>query len=208
MGIYAESNSSNYKQMEPGVYPAICQMMVQIGTVPNPFHRPDDSESKEMRHEVFLRWEFPTETHVFSESRGPEPYTIGRTFTLSMHEKAGLRKLLESWRGKAFNDEEAKRFDISKLLGKPCQINVVSREKNGKTYSEIGSISPLMKGSKAPDPINPQIMLSFEDWDEGIYQSLPDWLKKRIAESEEYKAMHGEVIAPPPPASDDDDLPF
>ena len=207
MGIYAKDNGGkDYEPMEAGNYAAICYMMVEIGHVPNPFHRPDSPTSNEVRHECYIRWEFPGETKVFKPENGPEPFSIGKTFTLSLHEKAGLRKTLESWRGKPFTEDEAKRFDITQLLGKTCLINVVHKTReSGKTYAEVSSISPIPKGMEKPVPSNKPILLSYEDWNENVYNSLPEWLRNRIAESEEYKALGvPKGIGQEP----DDDLPF
>ena len=63
------------------------------------------------------------------------PLTVSRTFTVSLHEKANLRKFLSAWRGRDFTTEEAKAFDVSKLLGAYCMVNVTESETNGKTYS-------------------------------------------------------------------------
>ena len=207
MPIYAKATKT-YEPMPAGNYPAICCMMVDLGSVPKAEKYRKSEGGEQLWHAVYIRWEFPDETKVFSEERGPEPYTINKTYTLSLGFKTDLRKHLEAWRGKAFTDQEAENFDITKLIGKPCLINVYHEEKDGSVSAKIASISPIPKGMTAPKPFNKPVLLSFDEWDESVYMSLPEWMRERIAESEEYKAMHGEAVAPPPPASDDDDLPF
>jgi len=109
---------------------------------------------------------------------------------LLFHEKATLRQHLETWRGKKFTDLEAKSFDITKLLNVPCTINVVHKEsKTGKVYAEIGSISPLMKGTLCPEQINPTQVLSYDNFDNTLFESLPEFLRKKIESSTEYKHM-------------------
>ena len=45
------------------------------------------------------------------------PMTINKSYTVSLHDKASLRKDLAAWRGKDFSDEEAKGFDVQYLEG-------------------------------------------------------------------------------------------
>ncbi|MHA1379626.1 MAG: hypothetical protein ACTSRG_14730 [Candidatus Helarchaeota archaeon] len=44
---------------------------------------------------------------------------------MSLHAKATMRKFLESWRGKKFTKEELEGFDLQKILGKPCQLQII-----------------------------------------------------------------------------------
>ncbi len=143
MAIIAESkgNGGNFTPMSAGTYVARCYSMVHIGTIEDSFQG-----EKKVLNKVRLSFEFPTETKVFKEEEGEKPYILSKEFTLSMHEKATLRKMLESWRGKAFTDEEAKSFDITKLLGKPCMISVVHKAKDdGKVYAELSSIAGMQR---------------------------------------------------------------
>ena len=45
-----------------------------------------------------------------------KPFTMSKSWFLSMHEKATLRKDLESWRGRPFSLEEESSFDVSAPL--------------------------------------------------------------------------------------------
>jgi hypothetical protein len=209
MAIIAEKKEGgNFKQVEPGMYPARCYSMIEIGTIDTEFN----GETKKA-HKVSITWELPTEKAVFHEDRGEEPFVVSKTYTLSMHEKATLRKDLESWRGKGYTEEEAKRFDITKLLGQPCNLNVihVPGKEAGKTYVQVASISPLMKGQVCPAQINPLRVLSYDNFDFEVFDNLSDYMKEKIKSSEEYrklvepKATHTEAEE----TSDElNDLPF
>jgi len=48
-----------------------------------------------------------------------------------------------------------------------------------------------MKGMNAPEAINPLVYLNLEDFDQSIYDSLPEFLRNKIAESKEFKALGG-----------------
>ena len=187
MGIIATSNGgSNYTPMEAGNYVARCYQMIHIGTIEETFN----GETK-LQNKVRISWETPTETKVFKEENGEQPYSLSKEFTLSMHEKSTLRKYLEGWRGKAFTKEEVEAFDISVLIGKPCMINVIHKpSKDGKkVYAEISSISSMPKGMTCPDAINKPLILAFDSWDQEVFNSLPDFVKDKINTSQEFKQM-------------------
>ena len=98
--------------------------MVQIGTIEEDF-----SGTKKTLNKVRISWELPTETRVFKEENGEQPFILSKEFTLSSNVKATLRRWLESWMGKAFSEEETDRFDISILVGKPCMLKVIHNTK-------------------------------------------------------------------------------
>jgi len=73
------------------------------------------------------------------------PYTVSSRYTASLHEKSRLRADLQSWRGRAFSAEELAAFDLEKLIGVGCLLNVVHTARNGKQYADIVAIMPLPK---------------------------------------------------------------
>lgn len=185
MSVYASSNPTDYKPIDSGTYVARCFSMVHIGTIEQEFQ----GETKEV-NKVRITWELPTETKVFKEGEEPKVLTIGKDFTLSLHEKSNLRKFLESWRGRGFTEEEAKKFDVTKLLGVPCMLSVIHKtSKQGKLYAEISSISTLPKSLTCPEQINNNFEFSLENFDSKKFDSLPDWLKDKIKTSKEYKGL-------------------
>jgi uncharacterized protein (DUF3820 family) len=210
MAIIANSNGGgkDFQPVEAGTYTARCYSMIHIGTVIEEYN----GEKKEA-NKVRLTFELPTEMKVFKEENGEQPQVIGKDFTLSMHEKAGLRKFLSSWRGKAFTDDEAKAFDITKLLGVACTLGITHKvSKTGKTYAEISSVSTLMKGMAIADQINPSFEFSVAEFDQAKFDALPQFIRDKVITSREYLAMQGtpkpEVINADSLAEDSDDLPF
>lgn len=187
MSVYASSNPTDYKPIDSGTYVARCFSMVHIGTIEQEYQGEKKDSNK-----VRITWELPTETKVFKEGEEPKVLTIGKEFTLSLHEKSNLRKFLESWRGRGFTEEESKKFDITKLLGVPCMLSVIHKtSKQGKLYAEISSISTLPKSLTCPAQINPNFEFSLTDkeFDQKKFDSLPDWLKDKIKTSKEYREL-------------------
>jgi hypothetical protein len=215
------SNSSNGKTFAPveaGNFVARCYSMVHIGTIPEEYK----GEKKET-NKVRLTFELPTETKVFREENGEQPYVISKEFTLSLHEKASLRKFLESWRGKGFTKQEASHFDVSKLLGKPCMLNIIHKTKlDGSIRADISSVSPIPKGLTCPPAVLPILIFSVNQFDPEIFETLPEFLRDKIRSSREYKQLsipanevvtpseHAAPIDPDPidPFDQSNDLPF
>ena len=206
--IEASSNSNDYKPIESGTYMARCFSMIQIGTVQQEYK----GEIKEL-NKVRITWEIPTELKIYKEGEEPKPLTVSKEFTLSLHEKANLRKFLESWRGKAFNEQEAKKFNISKLLGIPCMLSVIHKtSKSGNSYADISSVSSLPKGMQCEPQINENFEFSFTPYEQYKFDLLPDWLKDKIKTSKEYKSMiepnNNEINVEDNQNEENDDLPF
>ena len=209
MAIIATSNGSqNYAPVEAGNYVARCYSMIHIGTCTE-----EIMGVKKDLNKVRLTWELPTETKVFKEENGEQPYVLSKEFTLSMHEKASLRATLEAWRGKGFTEDEAKSFDVTKLLGVPCMVNVIHKvSKAGKTFADIKGVTPMPKGLQCPPQINPTFEFSVLEFDEDKFNTLPDFLKDKIKSSKEFKELQQpnnvETHAEESIQQSDDDLPF
>lgn len=181
MPILAAEGESKPKQQPPaGSHVARCISVIDLGTQDTPF-----GES----HKVRITWELPEEKAVFKEEKGEQPFVLSKDYTLSLYEKANLRHDLESWRGRAFTEQELRGFDISKLLGAPCLLSVIHKTSDkGKTYANISSVSAMPKGMQCPEQYNPTVEYSIEMGHNSRYMALPEWLQKKIANSREWGA--------------------
>ncbi len=77
------------------------------------------------------------------------PFTVGQRFTVSLHKDSSLRAFLEKWRGKPFEQEEIKKFDLESILGKCARINVshnADLKDSDKIFANVDSALPLKKG--------------------------------------------------------------
>jgi len=187
MSINATNNGVIRELIPAGNYLARCYQMIEIGTVTE-----NVMGKQVIAKKVRIGWELPTELKVFKEEKGEQPLAISKEYTLSMNEKSNLRKDLKSWRGKDFTEEEAKCFDITKLIGKACMLNII--HKHGvsdptKVYEQIAGVTPIPKGMKVPELINPVFELSYDAWDQKKFDTLPDFIKTKMQGSLEYAAM-------------------
>lgn len=209
MAITAKKSETFERELiEAGNYVARCYRMVEIGTVDEEF-----LGVKKQMHKVRIGWELPTELKTFNPEKGEQPCVIDKEYTLSLADKANLRKDLQSWRGKAFSDDEAEAFDITKLLGVPCMLNIIhvqGKKDPTKTYQAIGSVSPMPKGLICPPQVNEMFVFDFENFDEMKFNSLPDFLKEQIAKTPEYREAISQNVEASPflETNDEDDQHF
>lgn len=176
---------SNFEPMPAGTFPARCIQIIHIGTIPVEWK----GETK-MLDKIRLTFEFPTKKKEFKEGEGEKPYVLSYDCTYSFGTKSKLRPLLETWRGKAFsNDDEAWDFDISKVLGRECLATVVHTEKGENTYANITTVTQVPEGMTVPEQINPSKLLDYDNFDQQLFDTLPDFLKEKIVSSEQYQEM-------------------
>ena len=171
-----------------GMYLGRCYQMIYLGTVEEEFNG-----NKKKAQKVRIVFELPTELKVFKDGEEEKPCAIGEEYTLSLSGKANLRKILESWRGKPFTEKEADSFDITKLLGKACMINIThvagKGQNEGKIYEKISAITPVVKGMPVPEAINEPKYFNFgSNFDKAWVEQLPDFIKNKIKSSDEWKA--------------------
>jgi hypothetical protein len=185
-------SSSNRPQAPEGNHPAICVQVLDLGT-----HKGEYNGKPKVNRKVRISWELPEEKAVFHEDRGEEPFMVSRTYNFSVSDKSTFRKDLESWRGRAFTEEELETFDIEKLLGVGAMVNVAI---NDKGYSDVSTVAALPKQLKAimPKPHNKPVYYSIEDGKTPVFDSLPDFLKEMCETCEEWKAAGSSTSDEPP----------
>jgi hypothetical protein len=145
-----------------------------------------------------------------------KPLIQSREYTVSLNEKANLRRDLEAWRGKAFSEDELKGFDISNILGHFCMVNISHRQKGDMTYADLKGVSAvpsIYKKQGLPEGINTTMIFNLDKFDETMFDSLSENIKETIKKSPEYRSI-GEQSKTYQEASSgsvtdmDDDVPF
>lgn len=207
MAIMAkDSGGKDFKKVSPGCHFAICNMVVDCGL--------QEGFSGKPQHKVYLRWEVPDERVEYDKDgkHHEGPCSIGSLYTLSLSEKANLRKVLENWRGKPFTLEELKGFDIVAILGKPCQI-MVQHSEDGKYANVTGVMGPSREQkerARTARAENELISYSLEEHSAERFNKLPNWLKEKI-ESRMEEPTEGQPSSAQSSSQTedfDDDIPF
>jgi hypothetical protein len=209
MGFIAkDSGGGNFKPVPPGAYVARCYQIVDLGTQTS-----SGQYGEKSAHKLRLSWELFGEDEdgqplTVSYDGKTMPMTVSKSYTVSMHEKASLRKDLAAWRGRDFTTEEQRAFDVSKLLGAYALINVNnSTGGNGKTYANVAGLSPLPKPLAATKPAGVHALTQFDldNPDMGVFDALPAYLQDQIRTAPEWgrKTQFAPALA-----EMDDDIPF
>lgn len=193
MGFIASDsgNGGNFKRVPAGVYIGRCYSIIDLGTQTS-----NGQYGEKHQHKIRVAWELFGEDEngqpLTIDVDGKEmPMTISKSYTVSLHEKAGLRKDLSAWRGRDFTDEEAKAFDVSKLIGAYCMVNVTTSENNGKTYSNVGGLTPLpsaLKNAK-PAPVHGHVLFNLDEPNMAVFATFHEKLQEVIKSSPEWEAF-------------------
>jgi hypothetical protein len=134
MAFYVSDNGKDFTPAPEGLHPGVCVDVVDKGMVTGKWGAKPKCQ---------LRWQI--------EERDPETgkrFLVVSQYTSSLNEKATLRAVLESWRGRKFTPEELKKFDLETLIGANCQIQIVHNlGDNGKTYANVQAVVRAAKGA-------------------------------------------------------------
>ena len=181
MAFVATKPASNYTPPPAGMHVARCYRLIDLGTQPKSYQGQPKGEARK----IMASWELLGDERM----EDGKPFTISKSWFLSMHEKASLRKDLESWRGKAFTAEEENSFDVAKLLGAYCLLNIVQEAgQDGQVYTKIKAITPMLKGMPKPEPVNQNFIFDADDPDMEAFSKFSDKMKETINNCREWRA--------------------
>ncbi len=203
MPTHAPRPEKSYELVPQGTHMARCFELINIGTVQGEWK----GQPKEY-YKIRLGFELPTKLKAFGEKEEMKPMVISVEFTLSMGEKAYLRKFIEGMLDVHFTEDEAYAFDVEDVVGKACLIRVVHESKGEKTYANIEGAMPLMDDQVCPPAFNAPKVLSFSHWDKDIFTNLPEFIQKKIKSSKEYQARFVSKDAVSGATIDPNDIPF
>lgn len=189
MGFVAsDSGGGNFKRVPAGVHIGRCFSMIDLGT-----QHTEGQYGVKMQHKIRIGWELFGEDEngaplVVDVDGKQMPMTISKSYTVSLHEKASLRKDLAAWRGRDFTEEEAKVFDVSKLIGVYGMVNVTTSETNGKTYSNVSGLTPIPSALKNAKPagVHAPLVFDLDKPDIAVFDSFHEKLQVAIKRSPEW----------------------
>lgn len=183
-----KKSGSSVPPLDAGTYLAVCVGIVDLG------EQYSDAFKKYNDRQIFI-WEIPSQTvQIDGEEK---PRFLNKEFTSSLHEKSDLHKMLVSWRGKAFTEQELAdgedgfmRFSVLDMLGAGCFLQVIVDEKDSGIYNKITSVIGLPVGMDAPTAKTTPYSFDVDTWDDETFKTLPDWIQDKIKKSTQYKTLH------------------
>jgi hypothetical protein len=177
-GASGTPSSGNFKVASAGTHLAVCNMVVDLGEQETTFRGQTSRKRK-----IYLRWELPHERMEYIKKDGTAvdaPVCVGKQYTASLHPKSTLRADLETWRGRAFTEQELAGFDLTVLAGQPCQLVLVhAQAASGRTYAQVRGVSGWPRGMPRPERTENPIVTHSEG-DAASYARLPEFVRKMI----------------------------
>ncbi len=180
--------SGDFKPIPEGLHLAQCCGVYDLGT-----QRTTYNNSATWKRQVKLKFEVPSirvEYEKGGQKQEGPAIVYSRLYTLSYDKRAWLRKDLESWLGKSLTDDQCKRLDLCRLLGRGAQLQIIHDAKNNTVYANINNILPLQVGQQVKGEIEPT-HYSMDDHGFNFPESTPKWVIRKI---EGYVSDGGERV--------------
>lgn len=166
--------------------------LVQIVDLGTQHFKPGDEGSRKL----YFGFETCEARHVFKDENGPEPFMLQVEFAFYMRsanpsKPTKLRQFVVQWFGKDFPSEaEAQAFDFSKLIGRLAMLTVAHKPKqDGSQKAIIADVympePAIAKG--AAGAVNPLVCYEIDHREGGDFAKLPEFLQKKLRESDEFK---------------------
>ncbi|MBW2421253.1 MAG: hypothetical protein JRH19_22110 [Deltaproteobacteria bacterium] len=176
MSLTVREKPASHGSFDPpptGIHPAVCVWLVDLGTQNTNFG--GQSSKKE---QILIGWELPGQTR-----RDGKNFVVHKFYNAILSPRAALRQDLEAWRAKPFTPAELDGFDLKNILGVPCTLPISHNEKGSRVFAKVGTPLPLDRGADTPSATLQTIAYDIKD---PIPDSLPDWIRKKIAASDEH----------------------
>lgn len=184
MYVSEGSAKKQFEDVPAGTHVARCVRIIDLGTQKHEYQ----GEIK-FNRQVLISWELPNTKMSAGEFEG-KPFLISKFYTASLHDKSNLRKDLESWRGRKFDVDELKSFDLSKLSGVPCMLSVIH---NDQGRAKVNGVMSLIQGMTVPPQVNPSVNFSFDKYDAKVFECLTTGVKGMIMQSPEYQLVNADT---------------
>lgn len=176
-------SGSDFEYPNIGLTPAVCINVINGGYEKVIYMGQD----KGYQRKIFILWEI--DQRITKGDFAGQHMIVSKEYTFAVSPKSNLRKDLESWRGKVFEEKhnsngtvtligekknketrkiEKVAFSIDMLIGASCILNLQNVSKT-KTFISPTSILPF---DKKFQKVNREIESNY----------IPDWIAKKIAE--------------------------
>lgn len=134
----ASGSTASFRPCPEGVAQAILVDIIDLGLVKSNYNGEDKTA-----HKVQFVWQ------VDERKDDGTRFLVFQRLTLSLHEKANLRKVAEILRGQRFTDEEvAAGYEVDELRGAQALLTIVQNRVGDKIYANVAGVAPLMKNMK------------------------------------------------------------
>lgn len=159
-----------------GVHNAVCVQVIDLGTQEVRDFK-DKNKINKVR-KVQLAFQL-----VEEETSEGNAVVVYRQYTFTNSPKSNLMKDLKAWL--AVKDAE---FEMDNCLGKPVSVTIEHAETEKGTFANVTNLAGVAKGVKVKKASEPLRSLYLEEFDEEVFNELPEYLRLKIADTDEYAA--------------------
>lgn len=189
MGLNAkkvQTNSNRVAQPDlVGVFPARLVQLIDLGLQNQ---REFKGKAKPPVQEIMLTYELVDEFMKDEDGNDVPDKPRWVSETLPFY---GLfaDKAKSTQRYLAFDPKEEFDGDFSQCLGLPINVTLVTNQVGDKTYTNIAAIAAMRpkEAAACEDLVNPSKVFDLDDPDMEVFESLPDWIQKKIQDNLNYK---------------------
>ena len=81
-------------------------------------------------------------------------------------------------------------YNWAEVITNPCNVMIIHKESKGKTYANVGTITPYIVSKRNPELVplqNEAKVFDLAEPDMDVFESLPQWIKDKIVANLEFK---------------------
>jgi hypothetical protein len=141
-----------------------------------------------------ISFELVDESAVFNEEKGEQNFVVHRTYNRSLGKRSDMGKAVRALLGSDYVDD-AEEIEMDEILDQPCQVQV--KYSDDEKYANIVDVLPPNKKVKVAKSESELASLYLDDnFDQDVFNTLPDWMQEMIADSPEGEELEIELEKP------------
>lgn len=181
-----ESKGSKVSPVAAGNYFARLVQVVDCGLQTQ---RPFKGEEKPPAHEIMLTYELVTEFMKDEDGKDLEdsPRWISEImpiYSLKADRAKSTKRIT------ALDPDLVHGGNLAEMAGLPCTVTIVSnvsKKDPSKVYTDVGNVTPPMKGVPIAELKNEPRIFDMDEPDLEVFETFPDWVKEKLKSNLEFK---------------------
>jgi hypothetical protein len=170
------------ERIPEGTYMSRISAIIDLGIQPQTDWQ--TGEPTDSKPRALLTWTLPTEVIEREHDDGRVevlPRLISKEYTLSNYDQSNLMKLVKTMKPGLSS--------LTELLSEPCMVSIGSTVNgNAKVTSCVKAPAGMPIDELETDPV----YFDFDNPDEAMFLSLPQWVRTKITEAENYTGFADE----------------
>lgn len=170
-----------------GTYMGVCIGVIDVG---EQYVKMKNQKQGDYVPQCMFIFEIPSERVTVNGEDKPR-WVSTRRLRFSADERSNLYKMLITWRGKNFADEElnsaGQGFGLDERAGAPAMLSLSIYEgDDGRLHNGIEAVTGFPKGLPVPQPESEILVFDMDKPDMEVMAKLPEWVQKIIRKSTQF----------------------